>query len=326
MPTTFNMSDVMISYSRKDKLFVRQLTQALKRSGREVWVDWEDIPASADWMAEIEAGIDAAHTFVFVITPNSVRSAVCNHEIHHAVRNNKRLIPILRQEITDEVDDERMHPALKMHNWIMFRDGDDFNKSFRSLVNALETDLAHTQTHTRLLVRAQEWEAKSRQGSFLLRGDDLRDAKTWLAANINNTPVPTALQAEYINSSRKAAIRFRLTIATALFALTSLMLLMLFAFSESGRATAALAEANVRGTLVYEYLQTALVAETQRQIANHAFATQISIVQENQTLAATAGTLAANNQMTAYAAFTELTAFQSTANAAAQTMTATATK
>ena len=38
------MTDVFISYSRKDGDFARRLTNALTASGRDVWVDWEDIP------------------------------------------------------------------------------------------------------------------------------------------------------------------------------------------------------------------------------------------------------------------------------------------
>ncbi|MEB3209821.1 MAG: toll/interleukin-1 receptor domain-containing protein, partial [Leptolyngbyaceae bacterium] len=56
------MSDVFISYSRTDKAFVETLHQALKESTYEAWVDWQDIPLTADWWKEIEAGIEAADT------------------------------------------------------------------------------------------------------------------------------------------------------------------------------------------------------------------------------------------------------------------------
>ena len=36
--------EVFISYSRKDKEFVRRLDEELKRRDREAWVDWEGIP------------------------------------------------------------------------------------------------------------------------------------------------------------------------------------------------------------------------------------------------------------------------------------------
>ena len=45
------MTDVFISYSRKDITFVRLLHDALKENGLETWIDWQDIPPSADWLA-----------------------------------------------------------------------------------------------------------------------------------------------------------------------------------------------------------------------------------------------------------------------------------
>ena len=42
------MSKIFISYSRKDKDFVKKLyealTKSLPNSDQDVWVDWEDIP------------------------------------------------------------------------------------------------------------------------------------------------------------------------------------------------------------------------------------------------------------------------------------------
>ena len=35
---------IFISYSRKDKLFVRKLNDAIKSAGINAWVDWESIP------------------------------------------------------------------------------------------------------------------------------------------------------------------------------------------------------------------------------------------------------------------------------------------
>ncbi|MFC1961229.1 toll/interleukin-1 receptor domain-containing protein [Chloroflexota bacterium] len=90
------MADVFISYSRKDSDFVHQLYDALAKLDREIWVDWEDIPLTADWWREICTGIEAAHTFVFVISPDSIASPVCNLEIAHALQNKKRLVPVVR--------------------------------------------------------------------------------------------------------------------------------------------------------------------------------------------------------------------------------------
>jgi TIR domain len=44
------MSDVFISYSRKDGEFAKRLVNELTKTSRDVWVDWEDIPRAADWL------------------------------------------------------------------------------------------------------------------------------------------------------------------------------------------------------------------------------------------------------------------------------------
>ena len=60
------MSDVFISYSRRDIDFVRHLFDQLTARDREAWADWQDIPPTADWLAG--AGIGNPSTNV-----NSIR-------------------------------------------------------------------------------------------------------------------------------------------------------------------------------------------------------------------------------------------------------------
>src|SRR5262252_109605 len=91
--------EVFISYSRKDKDFVRRLDEALKSRGREAWVDWEDIRPTEEWMQAIYAAIEGADTFVFVLTADSVASVVCRREIAHAVAHNKRMVPIVARDL-----------------------------------------------------------------------------------------------------------------------------------------------------------------------------------------------------------------------------------
>lgn len=201
------MSDVFISYSRKDVDFVRRLHAALSQQQRDTWVDWEDIPLTADWWREVQAGIEAADAFVFVISPDSVRSDICRQEIEHAVANNKRIIPILHREITEAADRKLMHPIISSHNWIFFRESDDFEAAFGSLVNAFNTDLGYVRQHTRLLVRAREWNNNGQNPSLLLRGDDLRDAEKWLAQAVSKEPAPLPLHAEFLAVSRTAETR-----------------------------------------------------------------------------------------------------------------------
>ncbi|MEO8395669.1 MAG: toll/interleukin-1 receptor domain-containing protein, partial [Chloroflexota bacterium] len=108
------MPDVFISYSRKDSEFVHHLFDSLTAAQRSAWVDWEGIPITAEWWSEIARGIEAADSFLFVISPDSVLSPVCNREIEHAVQNNKRLIPIVRRDAMGET----VNKALASHNWL----------------------------------------------------------------------------------------------------------------------------------------------------------------------------------------------------------------
>ncbi len=196
------MTDVFISYSRKDKEFVQVLHQALTESKYEAWVDWEDIPLTADWWEEIKAGIEAADTFIFVISPDSISSKVCGQEIDHAVSNNKRLVPIVRR---DGFDGALAHPSLKKPNWLYFRAEDDFEETFQALVKAINIDLAHVKAHTQLLVDAIRWDRKERDVSLLLSGKLLEEANEWLIqASMGRNPEPTVLQTEYVTSSRQA--------------------------------------------------------------------------------------------------------------------------
>jgi hypothetical protein len=196
--------EVFISYSRKDKDFVRRLDEELKRRDREAWVDWEGIPPGDTWEKTIYGAIEATHTFIFVLTPDSIASEVCGREITHAAANNKRLVPIVYRDVAAD----KVPKSLGELNWIFYRESDDFEQATDTLISALDTDLDWVRAHTRLLTRAIEWEANKKSNSFALRGEDLRSAEQWLAqAGTEKERQPTALQTEYIIASRKAAAR-----------------------------------------------------------------------------------------------------------------------
>jgi hypothetical protein len=228
------VSDVFISYARTDKAFVRAMHTALAREHRDTWVDWEDIPPTAAWLAEIYAGIESANAFVFVISPDSVASRGCGLEIAHAGAHNKRLIPILRRDVA--VD---LVPSLVASlNWVFFRETDDFETSFRALLQAMDTNPAWIRIHTRLLVRALEWEAKAQDPSFVLRGTDLSEAEQWLArADTERDCKPTLLQTQYILASRKAASRRQqVVLGSVAFAALIAVALALIALSQRAAA------------------------------------------------------------------------------------------
>lgn len=193
------MAEVFISYARKDSGFVLDLTLVLQKSQRDAWIDWRSIPASAYWRAEIFAAIEEADNFLFIISPESLRSWMCGQEIGVAVANKKRIVTILYQA----VDHKDLPPALAEIQWIGYPEL-GFEATFQKLVAAIDTDLRWVRQHTRLGGKARDWERNDRDSSYLLRGVDLREAIKWLAeAPSVREPKPSPLHEQYIHASQQ---------------------------------------------------------------------------------------------------------------------------
>lgn len=205
------MADFFLSYSRRDGEVVRRVERALADRERDVWVDWDDIPDTAEWWAEVEAGIEGADAFVFVISNSSAASEVCRREFEHAQRHGKRLIPL----VIEEVHPSQLPRGLADFNWIFMREQDEFEEAMRRLNNALETDLDRVRGHTRLLTRAVEWNDRGRDRNLLLRGGDLEAAEALMARGAVDPPRPTLLMGEYVSAGRQAAVRRRRVMSVA---------------------------------------------------------------------------------------------------------------
>ena len=271
---------VFISYSRRDKAFVQKLNDALDNAGVHAWVDWEGIELASDWMATITNAIQGSDAFLFVISPDSVKSKVCADELEIALKLNKKLIPVLYREPTRDLP---LHERLAATNWVYLRKKDDFDATIPKLVQSINTDLDWVRQHTRMLERALEWERKGRNKSSLLAGSDLEEAERWMteaAAKPNRQVVE--IQVEYIRSSRQAAVRRQRSLLVGVsVALVISILLSFVAVFQADRAKQS--EANA--------------------IANqHIAATQKAVAENNANIAATQKAIAIENENNAKAA------------------------
>ncbi|MEP6984555.1 MAG: toll/interleukin-1 receptor domain-containing protein, partial [Chloroflexota bacterium] len=210
------MSDVFISYSRKNSDFAHKLDSALTAAKRDVWIDWQDIARGEDWWHSIQTGIDSADTTLIIITENWLVSEVCHRELEYVRKQNKRVFPIIREKVEGDlairvkgtwVDQEWEQRArdnwkyLRSVNWLYFDDDTAFDAAFKDLLTALDTDQVYVKSHTRYLVRALEWQQSSRDSSFLLEGDQLEAAQAWLKTSVNKTPEPLPTHHEYVTAS-----------------------------------------------------------------------------------------------------------------------------
>jgi WD40 repeat protein len=223
--------DVFVSYSRADRDAVVGLTEGLATRGKRAWVDLEDIPPSAEWMAEIKGAIDAADGYLVVVSPDLAASKVCAQELDHASQSGKRVVPVLVRP----TDSASVPEGLAALNWIDATEGLDL--ALDRVVSALETDLGHVRAHSRLLVRAREWQARGSDRSLLLRGSDLAEAEAFLVQGQGKEPVPTTDQARFVAASRQASSRRQRTVIGAIaVALVIALVLSVIAVIQRGEA------------------------------------------------------------------------------------------
>jgi len=258
------MADVFVSYSRRDSGFVRRLADAIsERGSREVWLDTEGIQDGEVFPEAIKRAIEQSDTFLFVITPEAVRSAYCENEVEYARRMQKRILPVLREPVPDA----ELPAEIRDRNWIPLTKDADFEQGIGRLVTALDTDLEATKAHTHWLVKALEWASTRRDSSFLLRGSELKAAEAWVAATPEDAdPAPTPLQREYVLASRNAAARRQRALMIGSIAVAAVSIgLLIFALISRGQAISSRAQA------VSEQIGAraqALAAESQAQLPN----------------------------------------------------------
>lgn len=268
-------SDVFISYRRKNVEFVKRLDAAFKARGQEVWVDWEDIPPGSEGFSDdIKRGIEGADTFIAVLSPDYLESTYCvDLELGYALQLKKKIIPIVHQKFEGQPVPE----GIGHINWVYFTPhaGQEnvFEEAFQRVIQAMETDLDHVRNHTRLLLRAQEWEGTDKQRSFLLDGVEVEEAENWLTTAVNKDPAPTKLHSVYIHESRKAETRRQRVLlgvaGVAMIVLTVLAIAAIFlwfdASNQRENAENNLVLAQTNESLAVESALTATIAQGQAE-------------------------------------------------------------
>jgi TPR repeat protein len=199
---------VFISYSREDSEFADQLDAALSDvCGFECVLDRHSISGGEDWKRRLGNLIREADTVVFVLSPTSVRSEICAWEVEEAARLGKRILPVNCRPL------KGASPPLRLRdlNHIFFHSdsknapGSGFGTGLARLVAALNTDFDWLREHTRYFQRATEWDRGGRPTNRLLSGDDIAEAKAWVACRPKSAPEPTPLHLDFFRASEEEA-------------------------------------------------------------------------------------------------------------------------
>ncbi|AFY40594.1 TIR protein [[Leptolyngbya] sp. PCC 7376] len=232
--TTTPFKNAFICYGRADSLeFTKWLNDQLVAQGYDIWFDFKNIPQGVDYQKQINAGIENADNFIFVIAPHATNSPYCRKEVELAIALNKRLIPIMHvEEISRETwqgrnpndTDEQweaykaeglhscftnLHPELGKINWnqVSFKeDESDYGQSLQALIDILERQSNYVRQHTEFLHAALVWKKQQKQSQFLLSEEQTLRGQHWLQTKFHHEQSPcqpTDLHGEFITESLK---------------------------------------------------------------------------------------------------------------------------
>lgn len=193
---------VFVSYSRADIKLADEIVAGLDYDGGfEVFLDRHSIHEGEAWRDRLLGLIASADAVVFLLSKSSAGSDMCRWEVDQAKTLSKRIVPAL----IEEVPPGSAPPQLAALQYVRFDTG-SFMIGLAGLREALRADLAWVREHTRLLTRAQEWEAAGKSPNRLLSGADIVAAKLWLDQRPQDAPAPLELHRDFIAASEQAEV------------------------------------------------------------------------------------------------------------------------
>ena len=190
-----------ISYSRTDAWLAERLVSDLQQtSGVNAYLDRHDIAPGEAWRDRLGHLIAASDAVVFVISPDSAASVVCQWEVTQAHSLGKRLLPLVGRDPGSQPVPE----LLSDRNWIFCRTDAEYTVALAQLSAAILQDIDAVREQTRLSQLAHGWAGKSRSSAELLRGDALVAAERWRKAADGQSLLVGDRLIEFIQASRKA--------------------------------------------------------------------------------------------------------------------------
>lgn len=202
---------VFVSYSRRDKAFTDRLASELIGRGYKVDYDTSSfdpdnvdtgISAEDDWWRRLQEMIAACEAMVFVVSPESAASRVCDEEIAYARTLGKRVIAILLRS----VDFTKAPPRLAALNVkLSFEHESAFSASLAALTNALDVDVVWHREGARLTALAAKWDLAGRPDSLLLPAGAVIDCEAWAARRPVKAEPPGEMLGAYLAASSAKA-------------------------------------------------------------------------------------------------------------------------
>ena len=94
----------------KDEAIKDKISKTLMRSSWTVWTNKRDLKPGSQFQEAINQGIEGADNFVYLMSNASLKSIYCQQEYAHALAHNKRIIPLLIEEVEEGLIPVQLRP------------------------------------------------------------------------------------------------------------------------------------------------------------------------------------------------------------------------
>ncbi|MBT28107.1 MAG: hypothetical protein CMO01_00490 [Thalassobius sp.] len=195
------MTDTFISYADEDKNIHEKVRKYLTRYLITSWAHYRDIRKGENFETAILEGIEKANNVLYFISKKSVKSEYCRKELEYATQYNKRIIPLLIENVSEKDFPEQ----IKGLQFIDFTDNvkeNDYLKDIGNLINELNHDKSYYEQHKITLVHALKWQRQNKNASILLRGYNLQSALSFLKTGERKSHAPTQAHIDFIEESK----------------------------------------------------------------------------------------------------------------------------
>lgn len=126
------MTQVFISYSRKDITFVDRLAADLKNAGIDVWYDVSGIAGGDRWRMEIENALRSSQYVIVVLSPDAIASEWVEREFLFSSNLKRKIIPLMHRPCELPLNYVDL-------NYIDVQ-GENYQRNFPDLLQALTID------------------------------------------------------------------------------------------------------------------------------------------------------------------------------------------
>ena len=195
------MTDVFMSYAKKERAVMEEIRRLLFRQGLTIWTDKTDIKSGTQFQAEINKGIERADTIIYFLSKAAVDSDYCQQELTYARSLNKRIVPLQIEAVEAEFLPVELQ-GLQHIKLPPLSEVEQFQRQTDLLLVALNQDAYYHQQHKVLLVKTLKWREQNENPSILLRGHNLNHFSDWIKqAKVNQDYPPVPWQTDFVTAS-----------------------------------------------------------------------------------------------------------------------------